>query len=271
MAQRVGEYAALARFGVLHLATLGALVVPFRWSLVTWCALSYAVRMFGVTAGYHRYFSHRTYRMGRVPQFLMAWLAQTSGQKGVLWWAAHHRTHHRHADQPEDVHSPLQRGFWWSHAGWVLSDLHNAYEARLVADWRRYPELVWLDRHHWVPTATLGVSLWALGGLPLFIWGYIVATVALYHGTFTINSVAHLWGTRRFETADGSRNNWVLAVLTLGEGWHNNHHRYMSSCRQGMLWWELDVTWLMLRGMQAVGVVRDLRNFPPHLTDKAVA
>ena len=216
--------------------------------------------MFGITAGYHRYFSHRSYKLGRVPQFLMAVLAQTSGQKGVLWWAAHHRDHHRLSDTPGDVHSPRE-GFWWAHVGWILSTEHDDYDPRRVADFGRYPELRWLDRHHWVPAVAFAVCVWAVGGFPAFVWGYLLSTVLLYHATFAINSVAHIWGTRPFATADDSRNNPVLALVTLGEGWHNNHHFCRSSCRQGVRWWEIDLTYLGLRLLAALGIARDLRPF----------
>jgi stearoyl-CoA desaturase (delta-9 desaturase) len=248
------------RFAAVHAAALSAFAVPFERSLVWWFACSYALRMFGVTAGYHRYFSHRSYRLGRVSQFLMAVLAQTSGQKGVLWWAAHHRDHHRHADLPEDVHSPRE-GFWWSHVGWILSDRFDRHDARRVADFGRFPELRWLDRYHWAPAAACGAVIWIVGGFPAFAWGFLLSTVALYHATFAINSVAHVWGTRMFPTRDDSRNNFWLALLTFGEGWHNNHHHCRSSCRQGVCWWQLDITYFVLRLMALAGIARDLRPF----------
>jgi stearoyl-CoA desaturase (delta-9 desaturase) len=254
------ERALVARFVALHLAALAVLAVPFEPRLLWWLAGSYALRMFGVTAGYHRYFSHRSYKLGRVAQALMAVLAQTSGQKGVLWWAAHHRDHHRLADRPGDVHSPRE-GFWWAHVGWALSTQHDDYDPRRVADFGRYPELRWLDRHHWAPAAAFGAAIWMAGGAAAFAWGFLLATVLLYHATFSINSIAHIWGTRPFPTADDSRNNALLALLTLGEGWHNNHHYCRSSCAQGVRWWEVDATYLGLRLLAALGIARDLRPF----------
>ena len=248
------------RFWLLHLAALAVLVVPFSPSMLGWFAGSYLLRMFGVTAGYHRYFSHRSYKLGRGAQFLMALLAQSAGQKGVLWWAAHHRDHHRHADTPRDVHTP-RAGFWWSHVGWILSTAHDGYDPARVADFGRYPELRWLDRYHWVPIAAFGGGVWWLGGAAAFAWGFLLSTVALYHATFAINSAAHIWGTRAFETPDDSRNNLLLALLTLGEGWHNNHHYCRSSCRQGVRWWEIDLTYAALRVLAALGVAKDLRPF----------
>ena len=255
------RFGAVIPFAVLHLALLTVLLYPPTWRLLAWMAFTYSIRMFGVTAGYHRYFSHRSYRLGRVAQFLMAFLAQTSGQKGVLWWAAHHRDHHRHSDEEQDIHSPQRRGFWWSHIGWILSNEHDAYEPNKVKDLARYPELRWLDRHHWVPTVLFAAFILWAGGVAAFVWGYIVSTVVLYHCTFAINSLAHLFGTRRFDTADHSRNNWLLALITFGEGWHNNHHFFMGSCRQGIRWWEIDVTYWVLKLLGVLGIARDLRPF----------
>lgn len=249
-----------ARFAAIHVAALSAALVPFDRSLVWWLLGSYAVRMFGITAGYHRYFSHRAYRLGRVSQFVMAVLAQTSGQKGVLWWAAHHRDHHRHSDMPPDVHSPRE-GFWWSHVGWILSTRFDDYNPKRVADFGRFAELRWLDRHHWVPITVYGALIWGVGGFAAFAWGFLLSTVVLYHATFAINSVAHLWGTRAFATRDDSRNNFWLALVTFGEGWHNNHHHCRSSCRQGVRWWQIDITYAVLRLLALVGVARDLRPF----------
>ena len=245
---------------LFHVAALSVFVVPFDWSLVGWCAGSYVALMFGVTAGYHRYFSHRSYQLGRAAQAAMAVLAQSSGQKGVLWWAAHHRDHHRHSDGPRDVHSPRE-GFWWAHVGWVLSTDHDDYDSARIADFARFPELRWLDRHHWLPLAALGLAIWLIGGAGAFVWGFVLSTVLLYHATFAINSVAHVWGTRRFDTGDDSRNNLLLALVTLGEGWHNNHHYCRSSCRQGLRWWEIDLTYVGLLVLAAAGIARGLRPF----------
>ncbi len=255
------RFGAVIPFVLLHLGMVAVLLFPPTGPLLLWMAATYSIRMFGVTAGYHRYFSHRSYRLGRLGQFLMAFLAQTSGQKGVLWWAAQHRDHHRNSDGERDIHSPRRRGSWWSHVGWILSNEHDAYGPKKVGDLARFPELRWLDRYHWVPTIVFaGVTLWA-GGAGAFVWGYIVSTVLLYHCTFAINSLAHMFGSRRFETSDESRNNWLLALITYGEGWHNNHHFFMGSCRQGIRWWEIDLTYWVLKLMAALGLARDLRPF----------
>jgi len=248
-------------FIAIHASILLVLTVPFRPGLLLWLAGSYYLRMFAVTGGYHRYFSHRSYKLNRFWQFVMAFLAQTSGQKGILWWAAHHRDHHLHSDRKTDLHSPVHEGFWWSHLGWILSDEYDDYDPRRIADFSRYPELRWLDRFHLAPTVVYGAAVFFLGGWDAFVYGFLVATVLLYHGTFLINSLTHIWGTRRFPTPDESRNNFVLALVTLGEGWHNNHHHYMSSVRQGIKWWEIDVTYYVLVALSWIGVARDLRPF----------
>jgi len=258
-------------FFLLHLAALAVFWVPFSWGLVALLAVTYLVRMFAITAGYHRYFSHRAFRMGRVPQFILAFLAQTSAQKGVLWWAAHHRDHHRHSDTPKDIHSPIAQSFWWSHVGWVLSDEFDTYDPKTIPDFGKYPELVFLDRYHWICPWIYGASIFGfglmsgLGGGAALAWGLALSTVLLFHATFSINSLAHLWGSRRFRTPDHSRNNPVLALITLGEGWHNNHHRFAAACRQGFRWWELDITWLILLGFRLLHIVRDMRPWPRDL------
>src|SRR5216684_1484492 len=210
-------------FALVHIASLLIFFFPFHWYYLVTCLVLLVVRMFFVTAGYHRYFSHRSFKTSRVFQFVIAFMATSSSQKGVLWWAAHHRHHHRHSDQELDLHSPTLFGFFWSHVGWLI------------------------------------------GGWPLFIWGFCLSTVLLWHDTFTINSLSHLFGSRRYETTDTSRNNWLLALLTLGEGWHNNHHHFMASARQGFFWWEIDITYYTLKFMSWLGIVWDLRKVPTHL------
>lgn len=251
-------YSALLFF-LIHIACFSAFFTPFHWRYVVWALALYAIRMFGLTAGYHRYFSHRSFKLNRVWQFLLAFLAETSCQKGVLWWAAHHRVHHLESDTVNDVHSPRQRGFWWAHIGWIVSSDYDEYEPRLIADFGRFPELRWLDHYYLVPPAVLGTGLFLFGGWPIFLWGFVISTVILFHGTFCINSLAHVWGTRRFNTPDDSRNNFLLAIITLGEGWHNNHHQNKHSCRQGLAWWEVDVTYYILRALAVFGIVRDIR------------
>jgi len=231
----------------------------------------YAVLMFGVTAGYHRYFSHRAFRTSRAFQFVLAVLGSLSVQKGVLWWAAHHRDHHRHSDGPGDVHSPVQRGFWWSHVGWILSERYDATRADRVRELARFPELAWLDRYAVVVPVAFAAALFLAGGFPWLAWGFFVPVTVAWHVTFCINSVAHVLGRRRYATGDDSRNNFVLALLTFGEGWHNNHHHYPSTANQGWFWWEIDLTYYVLRALGALGIVWDLRTPPRHIRDGAAA
>jgi stearoyl-CoA desaturase (delta-9 desaturase) len=221
--------------------------------------------MFAITAGYHRYFSHRAYRTSRAFQLALAVLGASAAQKGPLWWAAHHRDHHRHSDRPEDVHSPVQRGFWWSHVGWILARRYDATKVERIKDFARYPELRFVDRWcHLFPVA-LGTGLFLAGGLPALLWGFFVSTVVLWHATFSINSLAHVLGGRRYETGDGSRNSLALALLTFGEGWHNNHHFWPSTASQGFFWWEVDLSYAALRVLAALRIVRDLRSPPPQV------
>jgi stearoyl-CoA desaturase (delta-9 desaturase) len=255
-------------FFALHAVALATpFVAPVAWRWVALAAALYAVRMFAITAGYHRYFAHRAYRTSRAFQLALAVLGTTAVQKGPLWWAAHHRDHHRFSDGPDDVHSPLERGFWWSHLGWFLSARWDATRTDRVKDLARYPELVWLDRWHLVPPLALAVVLFLAGGLPALLWGFFVSTVVLAHGTYVINSLAHVVGSRRYETGDGSRNSLVLALVTFGEGWHNNHHFYPGSANQGFFWWEIDLSYYGLRALAAIGVVHELRTPPRRVRD----
>ena len=255
------RFGAVFFFVLLHLGVIAVWWTPPTWPLVLLLVATYSIRMFGVTAGYHRYFGHRSYKLGRAAQFAMAFLAQSSAQKGALWWAAHHRRHHRESDRELDVHSPARRGFWWAHMGWVISNDFDDYDPRAVGEFLAFPELRFLDQHHWIPTVVLAVAMALIGGWPAFLWGYVVSTVVLYHCTFAINSLAHIWGTRRFDTPDESRNNFLLALVTFGEGWHNNHHFSPGSCRQGERWWEIDITYMVLKALSWLGIVRDLRPF----------
>ncbi|MBX3271499.1 MAG: acyl-CoA desaturase [Sandaracinaceae bacterium] len=242
------------------------------WSGVTWeavvvCLGLFWLRMWAVTAVHHRYFAHRTYETSRPFQFVLAVLAQLSTQRGVLWWAAHHRAHHLYSDTERDLHSPKQDGFWHSHLGWIFSDSGDT-DWKRIQDFAKYPELVWLNRWHLVPPIVLGVVVFLLFGWPGLLIGYFLSQVMTWHATYVINSLCHVWGERRFETKDTSRNNLWLALLTLGEGWHNNHHHYMNSCRQGFYWWEIDITYYVLRALAAVGLVWDLKAPPPRVLEE---
>ena len=248
-------------FLALHLVPVLVIFTGVTRTDLIVCAALYLGRMFFITAGYHRYFAHRSYKMARVPQFLMALGGSTAAQKGPLWWAAHHRDHHRYADTDRDIHSP-SKGFWWSHVGWFLSNRFKATNVDGIRDFARYPELRWLDRHDWVGAWALGIATFLLFGWSGLVVGFFASTILLWHGTFLVNSVAHVFGRRRYETDDTSRNSLLVALATGGEGWHNNHHHYPASARQGFFWWEIDPTWYGLRMLSWVGLVHGLRTPP---------
>jgi stearoyl-CoA desaturase (delta-9 desaturase) len=264
----------------LHAACLGVLAVGFSW-FALWVAVAlYTLRMFAITGFYHRFFSHRAFKTSRPMQFLFGLIGASSVQRGPLWWAAHHRHHHRYSDQPNDLHSPSQHGFIKSHMGWFMTPRAFPIDWKAIPDLERFPELKFLDRFDILVPVALAAFLFGLGGLlervapglhtngpQLLIWGFFVSTIVLFHATVTINSLAHVWGSRRYETRDTSRNNLWLALLTFGEGWHNNHHHYPASARQGFFWWQVDLTWYVLKGLAAIGLIWDLKPVPPRVRD----
>lgn len=260
-------YPATIPFILVHMACLGAIWTGVTANALILCVVLYAVRMFGVTAGYHRYFSHRSFKTSRVGQFVLAWLAQSSAQRGALWWAAVHRHHHRHSDTELDAHSPRMRGFLYSHVGWIFDRRHQTTDMDAVPDLARHRELVLLERFPLVPAVVLGVACFVFGGWTGLIVGFFWSTVLLYHGTFFINSLAHVTGTQRYVTGDDSRNNWWLALITLGEGWHNNHHAYQRSTRQGFRWYEIDPTFYALKTMSWAGLVWELGEPPAEVVN----
>ncbi len=253
-------------FLLVHLLPLGLFWTGAR--TIDWvvCGALYFIRMFFITGVYHRYFSHRSYKMGRVMQFLMALGGTLAVQKGVLWWAAHHRKHHKFSDQPGDVHSPKD-GLIWAHMSWIMSNSHDETDWKWIRDFAKYPELVWLNKYHVVPPIALALGLFLAGGTSMLLCGFFLSTAILYHGTFSINSLMHVWGSRRYVTRDTSRNTMLIALVTLGEGWHNNHHYYQSSTNQGFFWWEVDITYYILTMMSWVGLVSDLRKPPQHVLE----
>ncbi len=262
-------------FLFLHAMCAGVLWVGWSATAVIVAVALYLVRMFAVTAFFHRFFSHNAFSTSRPWQFLFAVLGSTAVQRGPLWWAGHHRTHHLHSDKEQDIHSPVQSGFWWSHMGWITSTRNFPTNLSLVGDFARYPELRFLDRFDILVPVLFAASIYAAGsalaffapelgtnGPQLLIWGFFVSTVVLFHATATINSLDHMIGTKRYDTGDESRNNAVLALITLGEGWHNNHHHYAVSARQGFFWWEIDLSYYGLVFLSWFGVVRNLRLVP---------
>ncbi|MCB1251103.1 MAG: acyl-CoA desaturase [Acidimicrobiales bacterium] len=251
-------------FYLVNLSPILIVVTGISWQSVALLMITFWGRMFFITAGYHRYFSHKSFKLARVPQFLFAFGATSSAQKGPLWWAQHHRDHHRYSDTDLDVHSP-QRGFWWSHVGWILVDSHAHTDFDKISDFAKYPELRWINKYDWVAPWSLAIACWLIGSWEGLVVGFFLSTVLLWHSTFFINSLAHVFGRRRYATEDTSRNSALLAVLTMGEGWHNNHHYYPASARQGFFWWEWDPTFYVLKGLSWVGIVKDLKAPPAHV------
>jgi stearoyl-CoA desaturase (delta-9 desaturase) len=255
-------YPSVIPFLLVHLTCFAAIWTGVTWEAVTLCVALYWLRIFAIGAGYHRYFSHRAYSTGRVFQFILALLAQSTAQKSVLWWAAKHRHHHLHSDTDKDVHSPRHKGFIYSHVGWIFARSHDTTDLVKVGDFARYPELMWLHRFELVPAVVLAVLCFLLAGWSGLIVGFFWSTALVYHATFCINSLAHVRGRKRYVTGDDSRNNWLLALMTMGEGWHNNHHAYQSSVRQGFRWWEVDVTFYILKALSWTGIVWNLKTPP---------
>ncbi|MBP6630746.1 MAG: acyl-CoA desaturase [Kofleriaceae bacterium] len=256
-------------FWAVHaVAAWGVWKVGFSTAGWIWLAVTYFVHMHAITGWYHRYFSHRTFKTSRAFGFLWALIGVTSVQKGPLWWAHHHRHHHKYSDQPEDIHSPRLRGFWWSHMFWILAKRYRNTDLERIKDFARYPELRWLDRYELVVVVAYAAVLYLVGGSVALFWGFFLSTVVSWHCTFFINSLAHVIGRRRYATTDDSKNSWLLAVLTLGEGWHNNHHYYQRATNQGFYWWEIDVSYYLLRLFQAVGLVWDVHPVPRHVRDQ---
>jgi len=264
----------IVRTGMLgfHLAILGAI-----WTGVSRVALIvggmlYVIRAFGVTAGYHRLLAHGAYKTNRAVQFGLTLLGSLSTQGAPLWWVSHHRNHHRYTETPRDIHSPTRNGFWYSHIGWMMDKACFEGTASNVKDLLRYPEIKALQRYYPVVLLLQAIAIYALGawlgsaypelgtsGPQMLVWALFISTVALWHATFMVNSVCHLWGNQQYNTGDHSTNNWIVATLTLGEGWHNNHHRFSASARHGLRWWQLDCTYLTLRLMQKLRLVRALK------------
>jgi stearoyl-CoA desaturase (delta-9 desaturase) len=269
-------------FLVLHLGCIGVIWTGWSWFAVGLAVALYFVRMFFITGIYHRYFCHKSYSVSRPVQFLMALAGLTCAQRGPLWWASVHRHHHAHSDQEEDLHSPGVRGFLWAHIGWLTSARNYPTNYRTVRDYDKYPEIRFLNRFDLIGPLLLIVLLFALGsalavwapglgtnGWQLVVWGFFISTTALFHGTCAINSFTHMIGTRRYDTRDDSRNSFLLALVTLGEGWHNNHHRFQRAARQGFYWWEIDITYYTLKTLSCLGIVRDLKPIPPEAYEEA--
>lgn len=262
---------------IIHLVPLGVIWVGWSWPAVAMAAFLYAIRVFTLTGFYHRYFSHRAFKVGRVTQFVFGWIGCTSIQKGPLWWAAHHRHHHAHSDDEHDIHSPRHKGFWFAQCGWFLTPRSMPTDQRMISDFAKYPELRWLDRFDLVPPIVMIALVYLIGlvcelrapalgctGLQMVIW-FFLSTVAVYHVTYLVNTATHLIGTRRYKTKDDSRNSLIIALLTFGEGWHNNHHYYPNSTRQGFFWWEIDITYYGILLLKTFGLAWDVKEVPARI------
>jgi len=269
------DWARVIPFVGMHLMCLAVIWVSWSPIALTVALAAYLIRMFAITGFYHRYFSHRTFKTSRVAQFIFGVMGASAVQRGPVWWAAHHRHHHAHSDQPDDPHSPLHQGFWRAHMGWFLTRKGFTPDMQRVRDLQNYPELRFLDRFDIAIPVLMGFGMLKLGqylqahspelgtsGMQMLVWGFFISTVVCYHGTYTINSLSHVFGRQRYATQDHSKNNWLLAIITLGEGWHNNHHHYPVSTRQGFYWWEIDITYYILKLMSWLGLIWDLKAVP---------
>lgn len=261
-------------FWVVQASALLVFFVPFAWPLVALWAVSHFLRAIGLTLAFHRYFAHRAFQMNRAARFVWAFIGTAAMQKGPLWWAGHHVNHHRFADREGDPHSPMVSGFYYAHVGWFLNDAkHDKLEDSnpVIRDFSKAPEIFWMNKLFFVPPLLLALALYAIGGMPWLVWGFCLPTTTLAHATFAINTVNHMFGSRRFDTIDDSRNNAFTAFFAVGEGWHNNHHRYQRAARNGFYWWEYDPTWYVIRLMQAIGLVWDVQSVPARIYDEARA
>lgn len=276
------DYLAISQFVFLHVGSLLVLWTGVSWVAIAACIAFYCLRIFAVSAGYHRYFSHRSYKTSRIFQFILALVGCMSNQKGPLWWSAHHRYHHSHADRHDDIHSPGQHGFWWAHCLWIFSLQYRKSDQKLVSNFTQYVELRVMDKFYGVPPLLSAALFFLLGvilnrvrpelhtsGLQMLTWGFFVSTVLVHHAIYSANSIAHSFGSRRFNSADTSRNNLIVALLTFGDGWHNNHHYYPRSARHGFYWWEIDLTHFLLKCLSHIGIVWDLQTPPERIYVRA--
>jgi stearoyl-CoA desaturase (Delta-9 desaturase) len=254
------------------LAVIGVYQVGISWRLCLLALGSYLVRMWAVTVGYHRYFSHRAFKTSRVFQFIIGVMGTLAVERGPLWWGALHRRHHTYADSDDDIHSPTLHGFFWAYIGWMHSKTHTATtDYAAMRDFKRFRELYWLNEYYIVAPLVACGLLFVFCDYATFVWVVLVATVVQWHALFASNTFCHLFGSRRFDTKDTSTNNAVCALLVLGEGWHNNHHFFPGSARQGFYWWEYDVGYYSIKLLQALRLVWDVREVPARVLRQAAA
>jgi stearoyl-CoA desaturase (delta-9 desaturase) len=247
---------------ILHVGAIAALFM-FSWAnlAVTLFLLWFATGL-GISMGYHRLHTHRSYQVPRALEYLFAVCGALTFEGGPIFWVATHRVHHQKSDRPGDPHSPRE-GAWWSHMVWMLVGEAKHSNTRLMAKYA--PDLakdrfyVWLDNYHWLPNIVLAVLLFAIGGVPMVLWGICLRVVIGLHATWLVNSATHMWGSRRFATHDDSRNLWWVALITFGEGWHNNHHAHPTSARHGLAWYEFDPSWLQIRLLKRFGIAKAVK------------
>jgi stearoyl-CoA desaturase (delta-9 desaturase) len=265
---------AILIFWAVQASAVLVFFVPFTWGLLALWAVSHFSRAVGLTLAFHRYFAHRAFQMNRATRFFWAFVGTAAMQKGPLWWAGHHVNHHRFADREGDPHSPMVSGVYYAHIGWFLNDARNDRlepTNPVVRDFSTAPEIAFLDRYFFVPPLLLATTMFLMGGFTWLVWGFCVPTMTLAHATFAINTVNHMFGSRRFDTIDESRNNPLTALFAAGEGWHNNHHRYQRAARNGFYWWEIDLTWYAIRAMALLGLAWDLQPVPDRVYAEARA
>ena len=247
---------------LLHIGAVAALFM-FSWRVFAASVFLYWMTVgLGISMGYHRLHTHRSYQIPRFLEYFFAVCGSMTLEGGPIFWVATHRLHHQKSDLPGDPHSPRD-GAWWSHIGWILLGETNHNNTRVLSKYA--PDLakdqfyVWLNNYHWVPLTILGGVLYAIGGLPLFLWGGCLRVVVGLHSTWLVNSATHMWGRRRFETRDDSRNSWWVALLTFGEGWHNNHHAHPTSARHGLAWYEIDHSWILISIFKFFGIAKSVK------------
>lgn len=266
------KHVTMAVFWIVQASALLVFAVPCSAGLIALWAVSHFLRAIGLTLAFHRYFAHRAFQMHRAARFVWAFIGTAAMQKGPLWWAGHHIHHHKYADREGDPHSPMVSGIYYAHIGWFLNDTkHDKIDATnpVVRDFSKAWEIRLLSDYFFVPPLLLALTLFLVGGLPWLVWGFCLPTVTLAHSTFAINTVNHLFGSRRFDTIDESRNNPLTALFAVGEGWHNNHHRFQRAARNGFYWWEFDPTWYVIKLMSFVGLAWDLQPVPERIYAEA--
>jgi stearoyl-CoA desaturase (delta-9 desaturase) len=263
-------------FAVFHIGAIAALFF-FTWPAffvalgLYWVSLS-----LGIGMGYHRLLTHRSYKVPKVIEYFLAICGTLALEGGPTFWVATHRVHHQYSDKDGDPHTPRD-GKWWSHIVWMLVGDATNYDSEVCAkyapDLTKDRFLVLLSKYHYVPLLLVGIGLYAWGGLPFLLWGLFFRVTMGLHATWLVNSATHLWGERRFATRDDSRNNWFVALLSFGEGWHNNHHAHPTSARHGLAWYELDMTWIGIRCLRALGLAKSVKvaQLPPNPVDREPA